>query len=258
MLGRMDSRLKSGSLVGTRMKVFRPRVTVSRRSLLALPNLLLTARNSNRFVSDGRLQSEADRSAFLRWFTFLAEAQYFVAPTQRPPAIVDCSSLLRYAYREALRWHDSAWAAQAHLPLIPAIPSVAQYNYPRTPTGPKLFRVGRQMYSEFANAETLYRYNATLISRDFLSSRPGDLLFYHHSARAMPFHSIIVLGPSQITRTSDRFVVYDTGPDGTTEGEIKRLSFEELLHFPDGQWRPISRNPAFLGVFRWNIVSPSP
>ena len=55
-----------------------------------------------------------DRAAFLRWFTFLAEAQFFTPPAQRAAEVIDCSSLLRYAYREALRRHDSAWAARCN------------------------------------------------------------------------------------------------------------------------------------------------
>ena len=184
----------------------------------------------------------------------MAEAQYFTPPPQRPPEILDCSSLLRYAYREALRRHDSAWAAQSRLPLIPAIPSVLQYSYPRTPTGPRLFRLASGSYAEFADAQTLCRYNSHFLSRDLLAARPGDLLFYRHAANRLAFHSMIVLGTSQITSSADQFVVYHTGPDGTNDGEIKRLSFADLLHFPDPRWHPIVRNPAFLGVYSWAIV----
>ena len=207
-----------------------------------------------------RLTSEADRAAFRHWFTFLAEAQYFTPPNQRPPEITDCSSFVRYAYREALRRHDSAWAAQTQLPLIPALPSVTKYNYPKTPEGPNLFRVSPDHFAEFANAETLYRYNVFFLGRNLLSAAPGDLLFYRHEGSRMPYHSMIVLGPSQITKktNSDIYVVYDTGPDGTDQGEIKRLSYRELLHFPERQWQPINTNSTFLGVFRWNILRDSP
>ncbi len=204
------------------------------------------------------LETDADRDAFRRWFTFLAEAQYFNPPAQRPPEIVDCSSLVRYAYREALRKHDTVWAAQSHLLLIPAIPSVTQYNYPRTPTGADLFETGPNTFGQFANAETLYRFNTFFISRDLFRAQPGDLLFYRHSSGSMPFHSMIVLGHSQINFNSSMFVVYDTGPDGTSAGEIKRLTYQELLHFPDPQWHPISHNALFLGVFRWNILKKTP
>lgn len=203
------------------------------------------------------LQSDADQAAFRRWFTFLAEAQYFTPEAQRPQEIVDCSGLVRYAYREALRKHDAAWAAQSRLPVVPAIPSVMQYNYPHTPNGPKLFRIGHDTYNEFADADTLYRYNTYFVSRDLFHAHPGDLLFFRRETGDMPFHTMIVLGHSQITFNSSMFVIYDTGPDGTQSGEIKRLTYNELLHFPDPQWQPSPRNPHFLGVFRWNILKKS-
>lgn len=200
------------------------------------------------------LKREADRDAFRRWFTFLAEAQYFTPVPQRPREISDCSSLLRYAYREALREHDSAWAVASRLPLILAIPSVTQYQYPHTPTGPRLFRTAENTFAEFANAETLCRFNTFFISRSLQDAEPGDLLFYRHPGEPMPFHSMIVLGHSQIQFNRARYVIYDTGPDGASHGEIKRLTYDELLHFPDPQWQPIADNPLFLGVYRWNIL----
>ncbi len=206
---------------------------------------LLCQRRSSAGDRESALRTAADRDAFLRWFTFLAEAQYFTPMAQRSGEIVDCSSLIRYAYREALRLHDAAWAR---------IPSVELYNYPRTPTGAKLFRTGPTTFGEFADAQTLCRYNAHLVNRDLGSAHSGDLVFYRHSQARSPFHCMILLGPSQMTPSSQRFVVYHTGPDGTTDGGIKRLTFEELLHFPDARWQPIDRNPAFLGVFRWKLI----
>lgn len=230
-------------------------MNILRRSFLSLPGFLAAA---PLFAADSYLRNDADRAAFLRWFTFLAEAQFFTPPAQRAAEVIDCSSLLRYAYREALRRHDSAWAARCNLPLVPAIPSVAQYNYPRTPTGPRLFYTGRGAYAEFADAGTLCRYNSRLIDRELAAAQPGDLLFYRHAANRAAFHSMIVLGRSQFAPSSERYVVYDTGPDGESGGEIKRLSFEELLHFPEPRWQPIVRNPSFLGVYRWAIIDGNP
>ena len=82
-----------------------------------------------------RLDDPDDQRAFRRWFTFLAETQYFQAAERRPAEIVDCAALIRYAYREALRAHDGNWATEAHLPVAPGIPSVAKYQYPYTPLG---------------------------------------------------------------------------------------------------------------------------
>ncbi len=56
-----------------------------------------------------RLHDPADRAAFRRWFTLLAESQYYRGKTL-PAEIDDCAALLRFAYREALREHDAAWA----------------------------------------------------------------------------------------------------------------------------------------------------
>src|SRR5262249_50318945 len=87
-----------------------------------------------------RLHDENDRRAFRRWFSYLAEAQYFQTPVNRPAEINDCAALIRYAYREALHAHDGAWAAAARLPVMPAIDSVSKYQYPYTPLGAALFR----------------------------------------------------------------------------------------------------------------------
>jgi uncharacterized protein YfaT (DUF1175 family) len=204
------------------------------------------------------LEDEADQRAFRRWFTFLAEIQYFQAPEARPVEITDCAALIRYAYREALRLHDSRWAAGAHLPLVPAMESVARYQYPYTPLGAAIFHVGGGRYAEFADAQTLQRLNSFFVTRDLTRALPGDLLFYRQDASHMPFHSMIYLGSSQVEKTGTRYVVYHTGPGDDGPGEIRRLSVAELDHFPEPEWRPAADNPAFLGVFRWNILRSHP
>ena len=35
---------------------------------------------------------------------------------------------------------------------------------------------------------------------------------------------------------------------------IRRPTVDELLHFPEPDWRPLPDNPSFLGVYRWNIL----
>lgn len=205
-------------------------------------------------VQSAQLDSEADRVAFRNWFAFLVEAQYFTPPSSRAPEIIDCSSLVRYAYREALRRHDSLWAAGANLPLIPAIPSVLKYSYPRTPNGPRIFAIAPQQYGEFADAQTLYRYNSFRVASDIRRASRGDLLFFRQATGKSRYHTMIILDSSHITREPSRFVLYDTGPDGSEGGEIKRLTMADLLHYPDPRWRPVPENSAFLGVFRWNIL----
>jgi len=215
-----------------------------------------------------RLDDESDRRAFRRWFTFLAEVQYFQQPGARPAEIVDCAALIRYAYREGLRGHDSIWAGEAGLPVVPGLPSVAKYQYPFTPLGAALFRVrpgpfqasdiSAGAFAQFADAQTLQRFNSHRVSRSLSHAQPGDLLFFRQEAGHMPFHSMIYLGPSQITAGAARYVVYHTGPDGEDSGIIRRLTTDELLRYPEPQWRPVESNPAFLGVYRWNILRETP
>ena len=211
-----------------------------------------------------RLDDPRDQAAFRRWFTFLAETQYFQQPASRPAEIVDCAALIRYAYREALRAHTGNWAAEAHLPLVPPFESVARYQYPFTPLGSALFRVrdgsfrpsdlDDGTFAQFADAQTLERFNTHFVSRNLSRALSGDLLFFRQDAGDMPFHGMIYLGESRIDKDGARYVVYHTGPDGSDPGEIRRLSLPDLLRFPEPRWRPVEPNRNFLGVYRWNIL----
>lgn len=214
------------------------------------------------FCSDGtpdflRLDSAADRRAFQRWFTFLAEVQHFREPERRSREISDCAALVRFAYREALRKHDGEWASSLDLPFTPGEASVAKYNYPFTLLGAGLFRVRpgpfQGAYAQFADANTLYRLNTYLITRDIRAAEPGDLLFYRQIEQHLPFHVMIFLGRSQIDGDGD-YIVYHTGPIGSDPGEIRRPSLDELMRHPSPRWRPKAGNQNFLGVYRWNIL----
>jgi uncharacterized protein len=241
----------------------------------ALPALLvlsttLAARDS---LDDGtpdflRLDTPRARSAFRRWFTFLAEAQYFQPPESRPAEIDDCAALIRYAYRESLRAHDSGWAAAARLPLVPAFESPGKYEYPFTPLGAALFRVApgpfrardlavpSAAFAQFADAKTLWRYNTHLVSRDLSRAEPGDILFFRqlHLGQPDTYHSMIFLGLSQIHPDAATYVLYHTGPQDGGPGEMRRLTLDQLRRFPEPEWRPDPENPRFLGIHRWNIL----
>jgi uncharacterized protein len=218
-------------------------------------------------VGDGtpdflRLHDAADRAAFRRWFTLLAESQYY----RRQPRgeIDDCAALLRYAYREAMRPHDSIWAKAAGLPAAPPAGDIRQYQYPHTPLGAGLFRVrdgdfalddlNNGAFAQFADAKTLWRHNSYFVGRDISRARPGDLLFFRQEGRDLNFHAMIFLGTSQVETGSEPLVIYHTGPIGKTEGEIRRPTVVQLMNFPDPRWRPVPSNPSFLGVYRWNIL----
>lgn len=204
----------------------------------------------------------ADQNAFRQWFTFLAEAQFF--RKDLPAEIDDCAALIRYAYREALRTHDSVWMARAHLPLGPALADVRKYAYPYTPLEANLFRtrpgpfhasdLTDGAFAQFADAQTIERFNTHFVSRYLEQARPGDLLFFRQAGVTLAFHSMVWLGPSHFDETRQLYVVYHTGPIDKHAGEIRRLTIQQLIHHPEPRWRPLEGNSNFLGVYRWNIL----
>ncbi len=197
-------------------------------------------------VAAARLDDPADRTAFRLWFTYLAEAQYFVEPGNRPREIKDCSSLVRYAFRESFSRRDSAWIARNQLPMVPALPDI------QTRSGP-LFATPEGL-RHFADAKTLMRENCRRIGDTLDRARPGDLLFYEQHDPPNSWHVMVFLGQSQIESDNERYVVYHTGPVNQKAGEIRRLSLEELMRHPQPRWRPVPGNSAFKGVYRWKIL----
>ena len=212
-----------------------------------------------------RLTDQADRRAFTGWFTFLAELQFFRPAAEVPAEVDDCAALVRFAYRESLRRHTGAWAAQLQLRDVPPIGSIRKYNYPFTPLGAALFRVREGSFAEadlrggafaeFADAKTLLRHNTYFVTRDIGGAAPGDLLFFHQPDQRFPYHVMIFLGPSRVDSGTGPFAVYHTGPDRHSPGEIRRPTVDELFAHPNPQWRPNSGNQHFLGVYRWNILN---
>jgi hypothetical protein len=210
-----------------------------------------------------RLQDVEDQLAFRRWFTFLAESTYTEKEVDRPAEIIDCAALIRFAYREALRRHDAAWANHWHFSSLPHEASIQKYDYPHTALGSGLFRIRtgafkpqdatNGAFAEFADAETLRRYNTHLVSRDISAARPGDLLFFRQAGHRMPFHTMIFLGRSYFEDGTD-WLIYHTGPNSGHAGETRRVAIRDLQQHPQVVWRPLPQNPAFLGVYRWNIL----
>lgn len=193
-----------------------------------------------------RLSHPADKQAFRQWFCYLAESQTFAAPQ---PEVRDCAALLRFAYREALRKHDAAWARGLGLSSLPP------YSSPPSGVSP-LFATANGQKIHFADAQTLKQYNTTFVARDWRAATPGDLFFYLQLEQNQPFHAMVFLGPSSWQRedSSRRYAIYHTGSIGNGAGEIRRPEIHELLSHPDPRWRPVAGNAAFLGVHRWRIL----
>ncbi len=206
-----------------------------------------------------RLHSVEDRRAFRAWFSALADLEAEQPASRVPPEIDDCAALLRFVYRETLARHDAQWLArQPSQSSLLSLASIHQYRYPWTPLGATLFRVkpgpfawadlNNGSFAQFADAQTLMRWNTHPVSRDLRAARPGDLLFFRQAGQDSPYHSMIVTGENA------DWLVYHTGPIGKAKGEIRRVTIEDLIHHPDTRWRPVPGNANFLGVYRWNVL----
>jgi uncharacterized protein len=250
--------------VFTQHRVRRPGPEFRPTSLESVAGSARAARGWSDSFGDGtpdflRLGDPSDRESFRRWFTLIADYQAVRPRAEIPAEIADCAGLLRYAYREALKRHDDSWFLATGIEIQAPPGEIRAWHYPDTPLKTGLFRVapgpfdaadvGNGAFAQFADAKTLVERNAFLVSRNPRQARPGDLLFFRQFGQSSPWHSMIV------TRIgAEPGVVYHTGPDRGIPGEIRRVTLAELLDHPDPRWRPISANPNFLGVYRWNIL----
>ena len=225
-------------------------------------------------VGDGtpdflRLDDAADREAFRGWFALIAEFQSLRPSADVPPEIKDCSALLRYSYRYALRAHDHEWVDETGIDADSGPAGIKKYRYPFTPMGAALFRIKlgplapddmrSGAFAEFADAKTLKEFNTFFVSRHTRDARPGDILFYRQLEQNEPFHSMIYVGESWWLEHASgdwtaAVIVHHTGEPGAAGKGMRRLTLAELLNHPSPHWRPVAGNPNFLGVYRWNIL----
>jgi len=213
------------------------------------------------------LTSAKDRENFLKWFTVIAEAQYYCLSPLWNENERDCAGLIRFAYREALKTHDSAWLSQISFVSDPVIPDVERFQYPDVPLlGTALFRTKPgpfkldeidSAFTAFAQGKYLQAYNATYLGKEPSVLQKGDLLFFfHYDDPEMPYHGIIFIGDDNgvLEPDKDDWLVYHTGPVDGTRGVVKKLRLAELRNYPEEKWRPVRSNPFFLGYYRWKIV----
>jgi uncharacterized protein YfaT (DUF1175 family) len=192
-----------------------------------------------------RLLDETDRNACRAWLVMLADAQYY-----RPTAdVTDCAGLVRHALRESLRAHNAEWLRRWSIAGMRTYPDVRRPPSADDTAWP-LFRVGGDRYAEFADAKTIIRYNARQVGRSVHEARPGDLLYFHQPSSNEPDHVMLFVGPSVFDRSANDWIVYHTGPDGGQAGTVKKVRAADLLRHPSARWRPLSSNPAFIGIFR--------
>jgi uncharacterized protein YfaT (DUF1175 family) len=203
-----------------------------------------------------RIIPATDRVAFREWFAAVAEAQY----TAPAPAWQDrdCSSLLRFAYVEALKPKTADWFARFPFLIPPGIAPPRTPGYPLPLVRRSVFRIAPGAYEPgdveagrivgAATSAELMRYNTDFLGRTPEAAERGDLLFFAHPlAEGSGYHSMIYLG--------DGMVVYHTGATPEEGGEVRLLSLETLARHPDASWHPVPGNPHFLGFYRWRIIT---
>lgn len=213
------------------------------------------------------LRSDSDRENFRRWFTAIAEAQFYAPSEAWNTEQRDCAGLVRFAVREALRPHDRPWHLRVGPGYTATAPDVRALKLGAPPLGEKIFRtdfgsyregdVEAGKFSEFADARTLKTYNTAPVGRDRRAARPGDLLFFHQPwVQKYPYHVMIFLGePREQAEGASDWVVYHTGSSPEDrEGKIKRVRLAVLDRHPDPRWRPIEANRNFLGFYRLRFL----
>lgn len=213
------------------------------------------------------LASYSDRENFRRWLTAIAEMQFYRLSEEWNASQRDCSGLVRFAWREALRRHDRVWLRRMGPEYELFAPDVGAYTLDSSPLGEKLFRrrasflrnsseAESHEFSEFADARSLKEFNSTFISRDRRLARPGDLLFFFQPrARRFPYHVMLFIGAAREAAEEARdWVVYHTGATPEDAGTVKKVRLGVLDRHPDGRWRPLESNPNFLGFYRLKIL----
>ena len=244
----------------------KPNVPSGRESNHALAHSVSLDSDNDGIPDAAELQSYMDRENFRRWFTLIAEGQFYEINKQWNADQRDCAGLVRFAWREALRHHDRAWLQKMGPAYSPIAPDVARYTLEQGPLGEKLFRTSFGSYkdgdlasgafSEFADARTLKSFNTKFVSRDRREAQPGDLLFFYQPwVQKFPYHAMIFLGAAQLGGSQGNdWVVYHTGSSPTDEGTVKKVELSVLDHHPNKRWRPVESNPNFLGFYRLKIL----
>jgi uncharacterized protein YfaT (DUF1175 family) len=212
------------------------------------------------------LRTYQDRDSFRRWFTFIAENQFYRLSDQWKDEQRDCAGLARFAMREALRRHDRPWFQKMGPGYETVASDVGEFDLDHNPMGEKIFRTdfgsfsdsdlrnGR--FSEFVDGRSLKNFNTAFVTRNRSEAQPGDLLFFYQPwVQKFPYHVMIFLGPARVAANgANDWVVYHTGSSPTDKGTIKKVELSVLDHHPDPRWRPVESNKNFLGFYRLKIL----
>lgn len=212
------------------------------------------------------LRTFNDRENFRRWFTWVAEMQFYQLSDEWNPEQRDCAGMVRFAWREALRTHDRAWYQRMGENYQPVAGDVS-VKLDSEPLRDKLFRTAPGTYNladlaagkfaQFADAQTLKLFNADFVSRDREQAKPGDLLFFYQPfVQKFPYHVMIFLGDAYVANEGAHdWVVYHTGAAPENGGAVKKVRLAVLDGHPNKRWRAIATNPNFLGFYRLKLLT---
>jgi uncharacterized protein YfaT (DUF1175 family) len=218
-------------------------------------------------IPDGaELYSFDDRENFRRWFTMMAEMQFYQPSDEWNVEQRDCAGLIRFSWREALKAHDRLWFQRMGPGYERVAPDVRAYDLTSGLLGEMLFRTAYgsfkegdtegKAFSQFADARTLKNFNTVFVSRDRRQAEAGDLLFFYQPwVQKFPFHVMLFLGkPRVASEGASDWVVYHTGAAPEDGGTVKKVRLSVLDQHPDKRWRPLPNNPNFIGFYRLKIL----
>lgn len=205
-------------------------------------------------------------NSFRDWFCVIAESQYYQPSDIWYDVHKDCAGLIEFAYREALKLHDKAWARNYRFLTDVNRDDGRGYYYPQVPLiGKRIFRVKGgvfdpdQVQKDFAPGASgsVIRMNCMkLVSRNVKDAKSGDVLFYFHDDNLkMPSHAMIYVKEKDSSDPLDGYLIYHTGPGYTNSGLMKKVLLRDMLRHPDPSWRPSEANTFFLGVYKWKILN---
>ncbi|MFO7881651.1 MAG: DUF1175 family protein [Kosmotogaceae bacterium] len=212
--------------------------------------------NNNSFPDAVEL-NETNSKRFRIWFVNIAVLQAVNNSNYWSENERDCSGLIRFAYKEALKDHDENWISSMGFNRkewkeltgidLSKLEDVRSYNYPNVPViETRLFLTESGQFLAYADAYNLLRHNTDYVSKNVEEAEPGDVLFFHFPDPST-FHSMIFTGEG---------LVYHTGPVSEEDvGKVKLWLLDDYLRLMPIQWLPVKENPFFLGFYRFKILN---
>lgn len=181
-----------------------------------------------------------ESQVFRAWFVRIVEEQLRQGPSPRWHQ-QDCAGLVRFAANEALKPHDARWLRSMGMSNA-YLPPEAGFSADERQLAQRWAQGGGQR-GPYVDAIKLIQHNTSLVGRDLLQARPGDLLFFDQGDDR---HLMIWMG---------RYLAYHTGSRSESDSGLRSVSLPQLMQWKDTRWIPDASNPNFVGVYRLGFLS---